>query len=610
VWLFDTEKPRREPLHGKQRKRKHSTLKSVPFLSATPPRAHDRNLAPPVSLRERWLVLAALILASIAAIVVSARHHAWLYYGDAEAHLHIARRLFDSHRPGLGQLGSVWLPLPHLLLAPFAAIDPWWRSGFAAVIPSALCYLAAALGVYLLARLWLPPLPSAFALAFFALNPNLLYLQTTAMTEPLFLAELVWSVLLLVRWRSALDDPPAAGLRTGVRHLWPLTFTLIAAAWTRYDGWILGFGIWLWMALALQRRRALVRPRFILASFALLAAPVLWMVYNAVYFGDWLDFLRGPYSAAAIEARTSGGIIPPHPGWHNPWVSAVFFWHCSTGDAFARTFLGLFLLAVSLFGLMLLMRRVFLRATPDRDAKSAAALACTLLLWVPLPFYAYSVAWGSVPIFLPDWWPHSWYNTRYGMELLPAFAFTLGLAVNWILAHTPDTASIPNSSASRATQPRSILIAVLACCTLANVGQMIAQRPLVYVEATKNFAARGAYTQTLATALARLHTLDPAALVLVDTSDFPTIIPRAGLTYRQTLNESDKQFFGAALASPATHVGIVLAFDGDAVAEAVRAHPQNLRLLAHFAAPGQPASALYVSTLSPLARAVLSPASR
>ena len=41
---------------------------------------------------------------------------------------------------------------------------------------------------------------------------------------------------------------------------------------------------------------------------------------------------------------------------------------------------------------------------------------------MPLPFYAYSIAYGSVPIFIPVWWPHSWYNTRYGMEMLPAFA--------------------------------------------------------------------------------------------------------------------------------------------------------------------------------------------
>ena len=46
---------------------------------------------------------------------------------------------------------------------------------------------------------------AAVALAFFALNPNLLYMQTTAMTEPLFVCEMVWASVWLVEWRAAMD---------------------------------------------------------------------------------------------------------------------------------------------------------------------------------------------------------------------------------------------------------------------------------------------------------------------------------------------------------------------------------------------------------------------
>ena len=62
------------------------------------------------------------------------------------------------------------------------------------------------------------------------------------------------------------------------------------------------------------------------------------------------------------------------------------------------------------------------------------AFTWALLLWLPVPFYAYSVAYGSVPIFLPPWWPHSFYNTRYGIEMLPAFALGLGFAAQFALA--------------------------------------------------------------------------------------------------------------------------------------------------------------------------------
>jgi len=55
----------------------------------------------PVRRREWLIVLAACAAASLAAAAWSWHHGAMLNYGDAVAHLHIARRVFDSRRPGL-----------------------------------------------------------------------------------------------------------------------------------------------------------------------------------------------------------------------------------------------------------------------------------------------------------------------------------------------------------------------------------------------------------------------------------------------------------------------------------------------------------------------------
>ncbi len=577
--------------------------------------------------RSEWAaVLAGCGAASIAAIAWSWRDGAMLNYGDAVAHLHIARRIFDSHRPGLEQLGSVWLPLPHLLLVPFVAVYAWWANGFAGVIPSALAYVFSCAGIYRLARRWLGRAESALALAFLALNPNLLYMQTTAMTEPLFVCEMIWAVVWLVEWSGCFDpefdDPDEAGAsgaqkdpetgdsrvalkgqgisRAGQspsdlnserasarekpdsgyssansranRLLWKIAAVLIAAVFTRYDGWAMALLAWTGIGVALVRHGELRSRAFWWASVLLAAAPIVWFVYNAAVFGDWLTFARGPYSAKAIELRTAPG-WPPHPGWHNPWVGLLFFVKVSEMDAVAAAW-GNVVLALCVpgmaWGWLIARTRGFL---------------WTLLLWLPAPFYAYAVAFASVPIFIPPWWPHSWYNTRYGLELLPALALGLGCAAHLALAVV------------RAFRPRWLAAAAALLLALAglNAWQVLREHPLCYVEGEKNYAARRQYEQVIPAALRALLAARPGGMVLMDTSRYPQIVALTGIPLRQTINESDKEFYRAALASPSGHAALVLAFDGDEIAEAVKRHPDGLSEAVRFRAPGQPSGTLYVS---------------
>jgi hypothetical protein len=520
--------------------------------------------------RGEWLaVLACCAAASLAAVVWSWRNGAMLNYGDAVAHLHIARRVFDCHQPRFTQLGSVWLPLPHILLIPFVQVYSWWANGIAGVIPSALAYLAGCAGVYRLSRRWLQPSAAALALAFFAVNPNLLYLQTTAMTEPLFVCEMVWAAVFLVEWRANLDADPGRARRL----LWWLALALVAAIFTRYDGWAIALLTWMGVGVLLARRGLLRSRAFWLASAVVVAAPMAWFVYNAAAFGDWLYFLRGPYSAKAIEIRTSVPGFPPHPGWHNPWVALVFYVKAAELDAAASAW-GNVLLALSLFGTAwgwLTARR--------------RAFAWVLILGLPVPFYAYSVAYGSVPIFLPVWWPFSWYNTRYGMELLPALALSLGFAAQFALG------------AVREFKTRWVHYAVAALFALVviNAWQMVRERPVVYVEGTTNIDARRPYEIQIPPVLRGLFAEHPSGVILMETSVDPEIVALTGIPLRQTINESDLEIYQAALAAPADHAAVVLVFDGDEVDRAVHAHPANLTALRRFSAPGQPSGTLYVS---------------
>jgi hypothetical protein len=580
-----------------------------------------------------------------------------LNYGDAVAHLHIARRVFDSRTPRFSQLGSVWLPLPHILLIPLVQDYYWWASGLAGVIPSALAYLAACVGIHRLARHWLSPAAGALTLFSFALNPNLLYMQTTAMTEPLFLCETIWIVVCLVEWRTALDEEaeatsytlpsgPAthhashgriaglarhplhvfeapgprrgAWLRNPLAPLAPRTnipiaqstslqvciaAALVAAIFTRYDGWIIALIAWTVIGLTLLKHAAegergrLASPAFWLASFAVVAAPVLWFLYNSVSFGDWLYFARGPFSAKAIELRTAATAPgwPPHPGWHNPWVALLYFLKVSELDSVAApgwgSFWGNVVLILAAFG-------TTIAGFAKKFETSRHALAWTLLLWLPVPFYTWSVAYGSVPIFFPAWWPYTLYNTRYGLELLPAFALGLGFTAELGIAalrriKLPRT--FPFLSRFAPFMPR-VAFALFSALAGLNVFALLRADPMVYVESTKNADARLPYDANIPQALQGLLMILPRTPVLMNTSTYPEIVSLTGIPLRQTINESDLGIFRAALAAPATHAAIIVAFDGDEVDRAVKTHPANLTAFAHFTAKNQPAATVYLST--------------
>ncbi len=298
-------------------------------------------------------------------------------YGDAVAHLGIARRILDSRNPGLIQLGGVWLPLPHLLMLPFVQKLEWWQNGLAGAWPSLICYIASVAGLYRLARYLLMPRWAIAATVFYALNPNLLYLSTPAMTEPLFLAVLIWTALLTVECVAAVR---AARHAVVGRRLIVLSVFVLAAVYTRYDGWVLGVTVWCVVTFRLARYRDVwrrVAPSFVIFTLLVVAGPIGWLAYNQHFFHDPLDFIRGPYSASAIEKKTAAPGLEHYHGWHNPFWAFVYYTRTAQVDAaFWET--GFLVMAAAIGGVVLAIRR--------RLALPA------LLLWLPLPFYIYSVA--------------------------------------------------------------------------------------------------------------------------------------------------------------------------------------------------------------------------
>src|SRR5665213_3627749 len=197
----------------------------------------DPEAVRPVVPGETYPLFAAAIVLGVIALFVCYRHGYLLLYGDAVAHLAIARRILDAKWPGLAQLGGVWLPLPHILMLPFIMNMRMWQTGIAAAPMSVISFAASVAGIWRLSRRLMRLRWALVATAFYALNANLLFLATTAMTETVFLALLIWSVVATMEGISALRSNDAITARARMM----LTGLLILGqVFTRYDGWIVG----------------------------------------------------------------------------------------------------------------------------------------------------------------------------------------------------------------------------------------------------------------------------------------------------------------------------------------------------------------------------------
>jgi hypothetical protein len=438
------------------------------------------------------------------------------------------------------------------------------------------------------------------ATAFYGLNPNLLYLSTTAMTEPVFLALLIWTTLLTVECVDAIRANQQSRV---ARRMIFLGLLIFAAVFTRYDGWVLGAAAWcvvswnLWRAHELRRR---VAPSFVVFTLLAIAGPVLWLWYNQHFCHDPLDFLRGPYSAPAIEKRTSPPGSKHYRGWHSLGWALLFY--TRTAQAVAAAWeTGFAVTAVAVAGLWIALRRGIARAS--------------LLLWVPPAFYVYSVAYGSVPIFIPQLYPHSYYNARYGMEMLPALALFASVAAAAMeLRFAKARVATVSTSADAGIPVRPIYLAALALA-LANplamvYGTQLVQQcvgrierhpsnllarydtPLVLKEAMVNSTTRVPFERNLALVL---EDLPPGAAILIEESDHIGALEDAGLALRQTINESDYDSWHAALQAPAEHASFVVSFEGDAFSKAVEEHPEGLQELTILCGTGQPCARVYQS---------------
>jgi len=488
---------------------------------------YERGWTQPVrtaKLLESLVVCAVLVSVCVAALTHCYVRGSTLYYGDAEAHLNIARRILDSRTPGPQQIGTVWLPLPHLLMLPFVQFDVLWRSGLAGAIPSGICFVIA--GSFLFAaarRLHGSAAAAAASLGAFALNPNLLYLQTTPMTEPVFFAALGALFHAVVRFHEAKSR----------RFVVIAGIAAFLASLTRYEGWFLiPFATVFFLVSAHHAR---IRIALLFGALAVLG-PLLWLAHNQFWWGDCLEFLRGAHSPRAIYQRSLSAGLPPYPGAHDWFAACRQYWSA------VNLSVGVPLLLLAAAGVVSSLK--------NRGTRPLVLLL--LLLPTPL-FYVWTVHSGGIPMYIPQRWPYTAYNTRYGLAALPLLA----LAVGALVAGMPVRWRAPSAALATA---------------LALGPWMRAPWPDVSIcwrEARDTSGPRRAWTHEGATFL-RQH-YHSGEGIFMSFGDLTGILREAGIPLREALIQGDGPDWRDAVARPelCLREAWALTAGGDQVGDAV-----------------------------------------
>ena len=220
-----------------------------------------------------WAVFAIAALAGSLAAWHYAQAGLTLTHYDARAHLVVARRVADSLTPGWRQFGAVWLPLPHLVNFVPVQWDWAFRTGASAVAVSIgmLSWGLASLAHYL-RRTTGSPAAALAAPALILLNPNVLYLQATPMTEPMLIGFALVAIDRLDRYLRRTGGDTAAAL------------ALTALVMTRYEGWLIAAGLLLVTAFARVREDRGIAPLLWQLPFA---AIVMFFVLSWASTGVW-----------------------------------------------------------------------------------------------------------------------------------------------------------------------------------------------------------------------------------------------------------------------------------------------------------------------------------
>lgn len=443
---------------------------------------------------------------------------------DAIAHVNKARGLFDNFELGLRNLGTVWLPLPHLLAAPLAASDALWRSGAAGSLISVGCFIGTSLFLFLTGCAWTGSrITGWIAFTLFAFNPRLVYLFTTPENEPLMIFCAAGLLYYLVRWTQ--DE--------NWRDFAMAALLMFAGTWTRYEGWALAAAACAAVLLTARTQRA---AKTILFTGAAVLGPMLWMLFNMIYFDDPLMFAYGAGSALSDNTGKTFGAAG------QLLLSVIRYTidvaYCLNAGVL---WLGLGGLGIALF------------AFRNRNWRPTVVLLAGCL--AVFGFYVLNLYTGMVSILLPGVIPddpQSTLNVRYGAVMastVPLFAALFVFAV-WQEVH----------------RRRAIALLMLAPLFLPDPVPPASHEASIHDQLTANlFYKEGIHNQSfwMPPFIEVAQRLNGPGLILTNTRIVHVVVWATGIPMRRFVTEMNPEVWDGSLTRIDPRIRWVITEEGD-----------------------------------------------
>jgi hypothetical protein len=356
--------------------------------------------------KELFLVFTTLFIISIAYFIFYYQNGLGLAYNDARSHLDIGRRVVEGLKPGLAQLGSVWLPLPHILMIPTVWNDFMWHSGLSGALISMISFVITGILIYrFLEELGVGAVGRLMGVFIFVANLNVLYLQSTAMTELLLLTTMTAGIYELLLWFK----------KDNILNLLKSALFVMLSTLVRYDGWFLFVFAVTLIAIEILRRKGYKVTEGVIILFSTLAGfgVLLWLLWNQLIFKDALYFIFGPYSAHTQQEQLAIAGNLATKG-NLPFSIKVYLfsvaYNCNT-----------FISILGAIGAIILWL--------DKKLQTSIKIVATILM-APLIFNILSLYLGQSVLFIQGLSGNTWFNARYGLLMMPSIAIFAGYLID------------------------------------------------------------------------------------------------------------------------------------------------------------------------------------